>query len=305
MILNGPHGYMENAAYPFLVLLLILGLNLMFLRFHLVLTRNPKGMTKWWGELSVPCEVRSIRGDQLQRIEVTRESHSSNSGSGSGSRRISYSYPVRLKHELGAADLDSCSDFDTAHQRGERIALAMGLDLHASADGKSTSRKSGSPDRSLREQVQAGTEKITIPPRPNDCRIQRNLDGEDVVFELPSVTGQPQEKIYVSAKSLRVEHEGETFDVTSDQVASLDVKDTHRTIEMLMEKTGVDGASNSLVGGFATKFAGKQYAKQRLKVGENAALVVLGEGIDHEFGFRLTPEDAHWLRANLCQILTS
>ena len=58
-------------------------------------------------------------------------------------------------------------------------------------------------------------------------------------------------------------------------------------------------------GGFAMKFAGKQYAKQRLQVGKKAALVILGEGIDHEFGFRLTPEDAHWLRANLCQILTS
>ncbi|MGB0578382.1 MAG: hypothetical protein ACPGVU_01650 [Limisphaerales bacterium] len=303
MLLNRPHSYMENMAYPFLVLLLILGLNLMFLRFHLILTRNPKGLTKWWGVLSVPCEVRAIRGDQLQRIEVTRESHGS--GSNSENRRPSYSYPVRLKHKLGTADLDRCSDFETARQRGERIAQFMGLDLHASADGRSKSRKSGTPDQSLRDQVQAGTQKIEVPPRPGDSEIQRNLDGNDVVFELPPAAGQPREKIYVSAQALRVEHGDETFAVTSDQIASLDVKETHRTFEMLKEETGVDGVSNSIVGNFAMEFADKQYAKQRLQAGKNAALAVFGEGGDHEFGYRLTPEDAHWLRANLCQILTS
>lgn len=298
MVLNGPHGYVGNIAYPILALLLPLGFNLMFLRFHLVLSRNPKGLTKWWCVLSVPCEVRSIRGDQLQRIEVTRESHSS--GSDSGSRRVSYSFPVKLKHELGTADLDCCNDFETARARGERIAKFMGLDLHASKDGKTKSRVSGNPDQSLRERIKAGTEKIEMRPRPENCRIQRNLENEDVVFELPPVAGR-QERIYVSAKALRVEHGGEPFVVDSNRIAGLDVKDSHKTFEMLKEESGVDKSSEGTLGGFALKMAEKQYAKER----DGAALVVFGDGVDHEFGYRLTAEDAHWLRASLCQILTS
>lgn len=262
MIFHRPHSYMENMAYPFLSLLLVLGLNLMFLRFHLILSRNPKGLLKWWGVLSVPCEVRSIRADQLQRIEITRETHSS--GSDTGRRRISYSFPVRLKHELGTADLVTGSDFETACKHGERIAMFMGLDLHASKDGKSKSRKSGAPHQSLRERIQAGTEKVETPTRPGDCRIKRNLDEADVVFELPTVAGKPQEKIYVSAKALRIAHGDETFVADSDQIAGLEVKDSHDTIEMRAKEADVDASSKSFVGNFAIKFANKQYAKSRL-----------------------------------------
>jgi hypothetical protein len=306
MILRRPHVFFEKMGYPFLALLLVIGLYVMFLRFHLILSRNPKSLTKWWGVLGVPCEVRSIRGDQLQRIEITRESHSS--GSDSGHRRVSYSYPVRLKHELGAADLDSHGDFETAQKCGERIARFMGLDLHTSNFGASTSRVSGTPDVPLRERIQAGTEKIEIPPRPGDSQIKRNLDGEDVVFEIPSIAGQPPEKIHASSKGLRIEGGGEPLDVTADQIAGLDVKDTHQTYEMWKEEAGVDASSrsNSSIGDFAMKFADKQYAKKRLQVGKDKpSLVVFGDGVDRQFGYQLTPEDAHWLRASLCQILSS
>ena len=304
LVLQPGKNFTAGLGVPFLGMMLALGLNLMFLRFHLVLSRNPRGLTKYWCVLSVPCELRSIRGDQLQRIEITRKSRSSGSDSSSG--RVAYFYPVELKHELGTVELDSFRDFESARKQGERIANFMSLDLHASPDRDTTFRKSGSSGQSLRERVKAGKEIIETLPRPEDCRIKRNLDGADVVFELPRVAGRPREKILVSAATLQVAHGGESFVIAAGEIADLEVKDSHQTFDMLKVESGVDPASKSVVGDFALKFADRQYAKQRFEVGSNsAALFVLGEGVDHEFGYELTPEEAHWLRASLCQILTS
>ena len=172
----------------------------------------------------------------------------------------------------------------------------MGLNLQESECENTTKRKAGSLDQSLRDRVQAGDETIEAEPRPNDGQIKRNLDGATTIFELP------EEKIYVSAAELRIERGQENlrFQRKPSKIWASRSHIGYVAKKNRSRRPGDSGPEGHHVEKGKTRIRPETQPNRRRRT----CPLYPWRQPEHEFGYSLSPEDIHWLRGSLCQILT-
>ncbi len=165
--------------YPFGTVFVLIGLGLMLGRRGLVIDRRRRMAVSWFG-LVVPMKITEHRLDELQRVAVRRESHSSN-----GSRTIVF--PVRLEGPGGKTlEIEKSQDYQRSRQLAEDVAKHLALPLSDWSSGEEVVREAAHLDESIREQVQRTGEQIELPSPPPAVRSAISQRAGAVSIDIPA-----------------------------------------------------------------------------------------------------------------------
>ncbi|MCZ7649096.1 MAG: hypothetical protein M5U26_28220 [Planctomycetota bacterium] len=162
---------------PFSLIFVSIGAAFMFGRYGLILNRRERTAATWWG-LLIPFKttVHQLGDDAL--VTISRETRRN--------KNSTYTvFPVRIAFSGTKVDVEEPQNFERARTEAERVAKFMDLGLADRSGGVEILREKGTLDESLRERLRREGTALQPPQRPENCRVEERVEGDEAVFDLP------------------------------------------------------------------------------------------------------------------------
>lgn len=177
----------DPTSTPFLLLFgglfSIAGACVMFGRSGVIFDRRSGTATRWWG-LLIPFSKKSCSLSDMEEVLVTQEVRRS--------KNSTYTvYPVRINTRTDLWKIREFRDYMQARRQAEEAAKFLGLGIRDSGGGTVVVRAAGTLDDSLRDQALKSGERFEMPAPPAGCRVQYDVSGDEVVFDLPATGFRP------------------------------------------------------------------------------------------------------------------
>lgn len=148
----------------------------------LFLDKRMNIVTTWWG-LLIPFKTSTYDLTQFTKMTITKEVRKS--------KNSSYTvYPVRLVGEESIS-IGENREYHASRKLAEEIAKFIGISVADSTSGTEMIREAEELDETIREKVQKKGEIKEIPPAPPNMKLQYNIEGNEIHFEIPRIGWHP------------------------------------------------------------------------------------------------------------------
>lgn len=169
------------AAIPFALFGIIfagVGSLFVFGRAGIIIDRRDGTVTSWRGFVVPLWRTVSTLSDR-KWVHVTREVRRS--------KNSTYTvYPVRVQTSKGPVSIEESSSFLSSRGRAEQVAKFLGMGIRDASGDFPVERPAGTLDESLRDRFRRAGEKPRMPQAPEGCRVEYDVNGEEVAFEIPA-----------------------------------------------------------------------------------------------------------------------
>ena len=174
----------DNAAIlvGVLVLLVLLGAILVCVRVGVVVDRQQRTITTWWG-LLVPFHKTEHPFSQAHFVTISREERLA-------PRRRYEVFPVRLEGAgTDAVTIHEPLDHDKARRLAEDVAKFVHLGMRDRSSGQEVAREAGALDQSLQQRLRRAGKSRPLPVQPPQARTIFNYGGTQApsTIEIPPV----------------------------------------------------------------------------------------------------------------------
>ena len=163
--------------------LAFLGAIFMSVRFGVIVDRQRRTVTTWWG-LLVPFHRTGHPFSQSHHVTLSREERSAG--------RSSYEvFPVRLEGAgTDTITLHEPRDYDRARQLSEEIAKFIPLGIRDRSSGEEIAREAGALDQSLRQRIKRSGRSMPLPAQPPAARAIFSYGGTraPTTIDIPPIT---------------------------------------------------------------------------------------------------------------------
>jgi hypothetical protein len=160
----------------------LLGATFMSVRFGVIVDRQRRTITTWWG-LLVPIHKTEHPFSQSHHVILSREERSAG--------RSSYEvFPVRLEGaSTDAITIHEPRDYDKARRLGEEVAKFLHLEIRDRSSGEEVAREAGALDKSLRQRVKRSGLTTRMPQQPPGAKASVSFGGKraDVTIDIPPI----------------------------------------------------------------------------------------------------------------------
>lgn len=162
--------------------LAFLGAIFMSVRFGVIVDRQRRTVTTWWGVL-VPFHRTGHPFSQSHHVTLSREERSAG--------RSSYEvFPVRLEGAgTDTITLHEPRDYDKARQLSEEIAKFIPLGIRDRSSGEEIVREAGALDRSIRQRAKRSGLTTRMPQQPPGAKVSVSFGGNRsaVTIDIPPI----------------------------------------------------------------------------------------------------------------------
>ncbi len=163
---------------PFGLIFATVGAILVFGRYGIVIDRNARQVTTWYG-LLVPMKSTQHPLGVIDEVRITKEIRRSDKST----RTV---YPVRLAGGAQPIDINETTDYGDSRQLAEQLATFLDLPVVDRSSGQAVRREAAELDLSLRDRIAQKGEPITWPEPPTGMRSSYEVIDDAVRIHIPA-----------------------------------------------------------------------------------------------------------------------